>query len=56
MPAPLHITFIGGAAVACRIERINAERGESLAPAERLDMREDSGVSRPGGAVWLSSC
>jgi hypothetical protein len=26
--------------------------GESLAHAERLDMREDSGVSRPGGAVW----
>jgi hypothetical protein len=53
MPAPLHITFIGGAAGAWRIERINAERGESLAPAERLDMREDSGVSRPGGAVWM---
>ena len=27
--------------------------GESLAHAERLDMREDSGVSRPGGAVWM---
>ena len=53
MPAPLHITFIGGAAGAWRIERINAERGESLAPAEGLDMREDSGVSRPGGAVWM---
>jgi len=53
MPAPPHITFIGGAAAAWRIERSNAERGESLAPAERLDMREDSGVSRPGGAVWM---
>ena len=53
MPAPLHITFIGGAAGAWRIERINVKRGESLAPAERLDMREDSGVWRPGGAVWM---
>ena len=53
MPAPPHITFIGGAAGAWRIERTNAERGERLAPAERLDMREDSGVSRPGGAVWM---
>jgi hypothetical protein len=37
MLAPLRVSFIGGAAGAWRIERINAERGESLAPTERLE-------------------
>ena len=53
MPAPLRISFIGGAVGAWRIERINAECGESLAPAERLEVREGPLVSVPADAAWV---
>ncbi len=50
---PLVVTFAAGTTGAWHVERIEAVRGEGLAPAERLAMLEGAAARVPSSTAWL---
>ncbi|WP_158944597.1 chlorite dismutase family protein [Granulicella sp. S190] len=52
MARPLLVSFISGSIGPWRIERLDAVRGESLQPAERLEVLEGSESDLTGSFVW----